>query len=94
MSSHTPGPWRRESIFWILQYAEKHPEIHKLDSHKPMFDDEHEVPSSRDVALIASAPELLKALENVLYLAVNGDRVPAEWEVEFAALIARARGEE
>jgi hypothetical protein len=58
MSEHTPGQWDREAIYWVLRYARK--------NDGPWSDERTAgviMPDEGDAALIASAPDLLEALQ-------------------------------
>lgn len=59
-SKHTPGPWIGGTV--------KFPDGHKVHMVTPKFGDPICTPSSgANARLIAAAPDMLEALENVVY---------------------------
>ena len=83
MSKCTPGPWDRDGIYYLLRFGRK--------SYGP-WDDEIEegnwMPDEDDADLIAAAPELLAALEEL----VNTDSTMRDWDAA-RDVIAKAKGE-
>lgn len=89
-TTHTPGPWlwRWESSS-LHQVCTKHRYGPVVLSPSYDYEDGQEIQvSDRDAALIASAPDLLVALEGILRVA---DCATVEFAVASAA-IAKARG--
>lgn len=98
MTAHTPGPWELQMaedctgrklddlVRWVVTAKE-----HDLwISTGPTWDAEHADESNANARLIAAAPELLAALEQIKCLAPPGTlfRVDAE------AAIAKAKGKQ
>jgi len=83
MSKCTPGPWDRDGIYYLLRFGRK--------NYGP-WDDEIEegnwMPDEDDADLIAAAPELLAALEEL----VNTDSTMRDWDAA-RDVIAKAKGE-
>lgn len=82
MSAHTPGPWQ----------------VRKIDPRSVAIPDEHGklivlAPSEADARLIAAAPDLLAALEEIVEAADGSgwDQIDATLKKQRAA-IAKARG--
>ena len=82
--NHTPGPWKHDDVFGLIKYGKT--EICALHSG-----------NLANARLIASAPELLLALESLLsdrscpsFLTLD------EWHnthIEFRAALRKAKGE-
>ena len=96
MSKHTPGPWKATKfnpatgeIDDCYLYVE--PGISVIE-RKVKGRDQHDTANAR---LIAAAPDLLEALEELLAVAVQYDLPLSDPErIKARAAIARARGEE
>lgn len=101
MSAHTPGPWswwtscsfRRLSATWdgdvlhaVIQRSDGHPDIHFPNGG----------PEGPDARLIAAAPELLEALEEILNYSGGADSaLDDDYVMDRArAAIAKATGEQ
>jgi len=90
MSEHTPGPWNVEktdgyvvcelTAGWCVVATEADPNKYSPEA---------------DARLIAAAPDLLKALDEVTDFWYAGAEAPSPEELEpYIKLIARARGEQ
>ena len=86
MSKHTPLPWNREAIYWLLRYGRKNFGCWSDLDIWPE-DDPMSMPDENDTNLVGAAPQLLEACE----LALESDD-PAVKDVLRAA-IAKAKGE-
>ena len=66
MTTHTPGPWKAEQRGddWGVWVAH----------HRVLSIRQGVIPSAADARLIAAAPELLKALEEMMYYDDGGYR--------------------
>lgn len=60
---HTPRPWNRDFIYWLLRYADKHPSKFEDSLEAAEAAGEFTPDPRRDVDLITAAPDLLVALE-------------------------------
>ena len=90
MAKHTPGPWHVGMKPGPIVYGEDGAQVAPL--HVPMVPKEENRANAR---LIAAAPELLEALENLLEHVENRDALGAYWADPMAAraAIAKAKGE-
>ena len=98
MNKHTPGPWKAEPAHRLgfVVYANVEPYV-VVES----ADDEGRygaIALEADARLIAAAPELLEALEDLVRLAEMSMREAGEYMVDdeltnSRAAIAKARGE-
>lgn len=98
MSKHTPGQWTAEAAHRLgfVVYANIEPFVIVESA-----DDEGRygpIASEANARLIASAPELLKALESVAeiwdhHCFAHGDGVPTPCHAQVRAVIAKAKGE-
>jgi hypothetical protein len=96
-AKHTPGPWNKRALRSLLRFGEKND-----GPWNDGGDDGLWMPGEDDADLIAAAPELLEALEDLLggwgYIrqvhgdlyGVGSDQVEAKAE----SAIKKARGEE
>ena len=85
MSKHTPGPWRSSGRWVVAGKGDDAEFIAETDA--PRFDFARYERACEDARLIAAAPEMLEALEDLTAAAPND---PC-WQRARAA-IAKARG--
>lgn len=90
MTKHTPGPWQTdEAIVFVEGKEEDFAICHTQAKHTNTLPYETSLANAR---LIAAAPELLEAGEQLLYqLSINGDVQQAAQDL--ANVIAKAKGE-
>lgn len=90
MSKHTPGPWVKKGIHW----TGKNNEI-VFVSNGPAFGSESDFESAKaNARLIAAAPELLEALEDLCECILETRGPSATLALKSArAAIAKAKGE-
>lgn len=73
-AKHTPGPWNRTYVYYMLRHIDKHVDLSEL-----LWEDEQSknlnIPGRKDADLITAAPKLLAALESMV-AAFDGDIVP------------------
>lgn len=91
--THTPGPWKWDGDYRGLASANGQEVLH-WEPYEGMWLHHRELNRDDDANLIAAAPELLEALEELSRVYANGD-----FESEFKpalkraeAAIAKARG--
>ena len=97
MSKHTPGPWQ---IDWYI-CREKGKELWRVPrSIGPACADHdhwagnHIAVDAPDARLIAAAPELLEALQELMVAADRVSAEPVTWLGKARAAIAKATGEQ
>ena len=78
MNKHTPGPWKHDEVFGLIKYGKT--EVCALHSG-----------NAANAKLIASAPELLDALENLLKRASSLDQSAGHDGLQNCQCIASAR---
>lgn len=88
MSKHTPGPWNRDAIYCMLNFALKNDGT--LDD---WIEEGKWMPDEVDADLIAAAPELLKtldwALQNWDDHQETGDAFQGDWVPDARAIITK-----
>lgn len=93
MSKYTPWPWSKKAIAAILRNASKHDGIWLEECGEDEY-----IPDQDDASIIAAAPDLLEALEELSLLmddVRNGEYTPDHLTTQPArAAIAKAKGEE
>lgn len=91
MSKHTPGPWNKDAIYWLLRYSRR--TSGRWDNEEIwQGKDSMNMPNEEDANLIAAAPELLEVAKLALEMDSPEDAT-ALFNMATKA-IAKAKGEE
>lgn len=92
IANHTPGPWVIDPCGDILGNRNTETDNGLICA---MCTDRDDGEGTDNARLIAAAPELLEALEELLFCAVHGNGLEAHYKAQAKAraAIAKARGE-
>jgi hypothetical protein len=96
MSKHTPGPWEWDGKVWDYDHFEEAPYLVQAPwtahDSKTILEGAIRCESEADARLIAAAPELLRALKQMIAWE-DGERTEIDAMVNARAIVAKAEGQ-